>query len=139
MKISELLKEEIEKLPKGEASAMYWARRFEEENFHDEKVENHSELEAALLDNVPHKWAKIEDHRIAAAISFSEDEAIHISHFGSILPGAGAELLTAVERFAKRKKKNVTLVSSKIAASYYEKRGYKRTSDKHSTLLIKQI
>jgi GNAT superfamily N-acetyltransferase len=126
MKMHELF-ESVERVPKGQASALYWANQLAEQNG-KRSLWKHDlvEIEAALLDGSSEKFMIQNDNRIVGAIAFStNDTSIHIEHLGSVQKGVGTLLMKRAEAFAARKKLPVTLVPNKTSLGFYEKLGYK--------------
>lgn len=118
---------QIEKIPAGHASAMYWAKVFAAQSGRTSDA-NTAELEAAILDGAKNKFMMREGDLILGAIAFNSDEqSVHIEHLGSLAPGVGTALLQRAESFAKRKKLPVTLVPSSVALGFYTKHGYVHT------------
>lgn len=123
------IREDVERIAKGGATAEYWSRLFSEQNPNRQGWSaKEQELEAALLDGSPEKFIVRADDKIVGAVAFYADtKSVHIEHLGSISSGAGTELMKRVQKFADRKKLPITLVPSTEAVGFYKKLGFTPT------------
>lgn len=123
------IKEDVERIAKGGATAKYWSGLFSTQNPNRSSWSaKQQELEAALLDGSPEKFIIRDGDRIVGAVAFFADtEAVHIEHLGSISAGAGTTLMKRVQQFASRKKLPITLVPSTEAMGFYKKLGFTPT------------
>lgn len=120
------IKEDVERISKGAATAEYWSNLFSEQNPNRASwTAKEQELEAALLDGSPEKFIVRDGHKIVGAVAFYADsKSVHVEHLGSISSGVGTELMKRVQKFADRKKLPITLVPSLVAKNFYKKLGF---------------